>query len=143
MTCEGVVVTAPLLYQIAAVMFVLFAGGHTFGFLRFRPRTDEGAAVLESMNDVPLHIGGRSYTYGGFYRGFGLYVTVYLLFSAFLSWELGRMALLDTQASGMIGWAFCAVQVAGFALSCAYFAPITAAFSGIVAICLGLAAWLT
>lgn len=135
--------TASLLYRIGAVLFILFAAGHTFGFLKLRPNTPEGAAVWKSMNDVPLHIGGRSYTYGGFYRGFGLYVTVYLLFSAFLSWQLGQMSVQYPEACGVIGWAFCAVQVAGFALSCLYFAPITAAFSGIAAICLGLAAWLT
>ncbi|MEA2337740.1 MAG: hypothetical protein QOE82_1747 [Thermoanaerobaculia bacterium] len=135
--------TAPLLYRIAAALFVVFAAGHTFGFLKFKPATAEGLAVREAMDEVELHIGGRSYTYGGFYTGFGLYITVYLLFSALLSWHLANMALLDPQAHGIIGWAFCAVQVAGLALSCVYFAPITAALSGIVAICLGLAAWLT
>jgi hypothetical protein len=135
--------TASLLYRIAAVLFILFAAGHTFGFLKFRPATPEGTAVWQSMNDVPLHIGGRSYTYGGFYRGFGLYVTVYLLFSTVLSWQLGQMSMQYPEAGGVIGWAFCAVQIAGFALSCLYFAPITAAFSGVAAICLGLAAWLT
>jgi hypothetical protein len=135
--------TAPLLYRIAAVLFVLFAAGHTFGFLTFKPDTPEGTAVLQSMHDVQFHVGGRSYTYGGFYRGFGLYVTVYLLFSAFLSWQLGQMAMQYPQAAGTIGWAFCAVQAAGLAFSCLYFFPIAAAFSGILAICLGLAAWLT
>jgi hypothetical protein len=134
---------ASLLYRIAAVLFILFAAGHTFGFLKFRPDTPEGTAVLQSMNDVPLHIGGRSYTYGGFYRGFGLYVTVYLLFSAFLSWQLGQMSVQYPEACGVIGWAFCAVQIASFVLSCVYFAPISAAFSGLAAICVGLAAWLT
>ncbi|MEA2414558.1 MAG: hypothetical protein QOI58_1215 [Thermoanaerobaculia bacterium] len=76
------------------------------------------------------------------YRGFGLYVTVYLLFSAFLSWQLGQMSVQYPEAGGVIGWALCAVQFAGFVLSCLYFAPITAAFSGVAAICLGLAAWL-
>ncbi|MGA8810179.1 MAG: hypothetical protein WB973_20100, partial [Thermoanaerobaculia bacterium] len=135
--------TASLLYRIAAVLFVLFAAGHTFGFLRFRPDTPEGADVWQSMNDVPLHLGGRSYTYAGFYRGFGLCVTVYLLFSAFLSWQLGQMSVQYPEACGVVGWAFCAAQLASFTLSCMYFAPITAAFSGLAAICVGLAAWLT
>jgi hypothetical protein len=135
--------SASLLYRIAAVLFVLFAAGHTFGILKFRPPTAEGVAVWQSMNDVQFHLDGGSYTYGGFYRGLGIYVTVYLLFSAFLSWQLGQMSMLYPQASGAIGWAFCAVNVAGLALGVIYFVPISAVFSGVIAICLGVAAWLT
>ena len=135
--------TAPLLYRIAAVLFVLFAAGHTFGFLTFIPDTAEGKAAFQSMNDVQFHVGGGSYSYGGFYRGFGLHVTVYLLFSAFLAWQLGQMAMQYPQAAGPIGWVFCAVQVVGLALSCLYFFPIAAVFSGVLAVCIGLAAWKT
>ncbi|HEV7427129.1 MAG TPA: hypothetical protein VGQ46_12235 [Thermoanaerobaculia bacterium] len=135
--------SASLLYRIASVLFVLFAAGHTFGVLKFKAPTAEGEAVWDSMNDVQFHLGGRSYTYGGFYRGLGIYVTVYLLFSAFLSWQLGQMSMLYPQAAGAIGWAFCAVHVAGLALSVVYFAPITAVFSGVIAVCIGVAAWLT
>jgi len=135
--------TAPLFYRIAAVLFVLFAAGHTFGFLKFMPDTPDATAVFQSMNDVKFHVDGRSYTYGGFYRGFGIQVTVYLLFFAFLSWQLGQMATQYPQAAGPIGWVFCAVQVAGLALSLLYFFPIAAVFSGLLAVCTGLAAWKT
>jgi hypothetical protein len=135
--------TASLLYRIAAVLFILFAAGHTFGFLTFVPDTAEGKAVFQSMTDVQFHVDGRSYTYGGFYRGFGIHVTVYLLFSAFLSWQLGQMSVQYPQAAGPIGWVFCAVQVAGLALSILYFFPIAAVFSGLLAVCVGLAVWRT
>ena len=133
---------ATLLYRIAAVLFVLFAAGHTIGFLKFTPPTPEGVAVYDSMKSVQFNLDGRSYSYGRFYLGFGLYISVYMLFSALLAWHLGNMAMLNPGAFGIIGWAFCAVQVLGFALSCVYFAPITAVLSGAVAICLGIAAWL-
>ncbi|HYL04899.1 MAG TPA: hypothetical protein VE075_02605, partial [Thermoanaerobaculia bacterium] len=78
----------------------------------------------------------------GFYVGFGLYVTVYLLFSAFLAWYLGDLAVRDPQAIGALGWAFFAVQVASFALSWIYFSAAPALFSGLVAALTGWAAFL-
>ena len=80
------------LYRIAAILLILFATAHTFGFLKFVPPTSEGRAVLDGMNTVSLQP-GSIYTFGGFYRGFGLFATAYLLFSAYLAWYLGSLAL--------------------------------------------------
>ncbi len=132
-----------ILYRIAAVLFVLFAAGHTFGFLKFKPPTPEGIAVRDAMKNVHFHVGSRDYSYGGFYDGFGLYISVYLLFSAFLAWQLGNLAASNPHVIGATGWAFFAVQMIGLGLSFVYFAPVTAILSGIVALCLGLAAWFT
>jgi hypothetical protein len=134
--------SATLLYRIASVVFVLFAAGHTFGFMRFKPPTPEGRAVRDAMQNVRFEIGGRKYTYDGFYTGFGLFVTAHLLFSAFLAWHCGNLARTAPGAMGALGWAFFAVQVATLVLSALYFAPVTAVFSAVVALCLGGAAWL-
>ncbi len=64
-----------LLYRIASVLFVLFALGHTFGFLSFKPPSAEGLAVRDAMNNVHFQIGGANLSYGSFYTGFGLYVS--------------------------------------------------------------------
>ena len=133
--------TATLLYRIAAVIFILFAAGHTFGFLKFKAPTPEGEAVRTGMSRVAFKVGAKEFTYGGFYRGFGLYITAYLLFSAFLAWQLGTMARQAPQAIGLLGWMFCALQVAGLVLSWIYFFPVTVVFSAVVAGCLGWAAW--
>ncbi len=81
---------AILLYRTAAVLLLLFALGHTFGFLRFTPTTTEGRAVQSAMNNVRL-VTNADFTYGKFYTGFGLFATTYLLFSAFLAWYLGGL----------------------------------------------------
>ena len=133
---------ATLLYRIASVLLVLFAAGHTFGFLKFNPPTAEGQAVRDGMNSVRFQVRGGTYTYGGFYKGFGLYATTYLLFAAFLAWHLGTLAGSHPEAIGALGWVFCAVQVVSLVLSWMYFFPIPAVFSGLVAACLGWAAWL-
>lgn len=128
-------------FRVAAVLLFLFAGGHTFGFLKFRAPNPEGRAVYESMNTVTMPTRGGNMTYGGVYRGFGLYVTVYLLFAAFLAWHLATMAATNPGAIGALGWVFFAVQIASLVLSWLYFNPIPTVFSGLVAICVAAGAW--
>jgi len=133
---------ATWLYRIAALVFVLFALGHTYGFLSLRPPSDEGRAVYNAMNTVHFVVNGRSYTYGNFYRGFGLSCTVSLIFSAFLSWYLGELARSTPAAIGALGWVFFVVQLASVVLSFLYFGPPPMVLSALVAILLGSAAWL-
>ena len=134
---------ATLLYRIASGVLVLFAAGHTFGFLRFKPSSPKALAVRESMDSVRFQVGRSTFSYGGFYKGFGLYITVYLLFAAFLSWRLGALAGADPRAIVALGWAFFAVQVASLVLSWIYFSAPPAILSALLAIGLGWAALLT
>ncbi len=60
--------SATLLYRIAAFLFILFALGHTYGFLSLRAPSIEARAVFDAMNTVHFEVGGRSFSYGGFYR---------------------------------------------------------------------------
>ncbi len=132
--------SAKMLYRSAAGMFVLFAVGHTLGFLRFRPASPEALAVREAMMNVHFQVRHAAYTYGGFYTGFGLYVTVYLLFSAFLAWQLGTLTSSAPQVARSMGWALCAVQVLALLLSLVYFSAAPAVLSGVLAAMLGWAA---
>ncbi len=134
--------SATSLYRVAAVLLLLFAAGHTFGFLSFKPPTSESLAVHDAMDSVRFDFKGSSYSYGGFYKGFGLTVTAYLLFSAFLAWHLGGLASASPQSIGTLAWAFAAVQLACFVLSLLYFFLVPALFSAVVVIVLGWAAWL-
>jgi hypothetical protein len=108
----------------------------------FKPPTAEGLAVRDAMNSVQFEIKGASGSYGKFYTGFGLTVTAYLVFSAFLAWHLGGMAASQPQAVRALAWAFAAVQLACLGLTVAYFFLLPAVFSGVIAICLVWAAWL-
>jgi hypothetical protein len=135
--------TATRLYRVAAIVFVLFAVGHTYGFLSLRAPSPEGRAVYDSMNAVRFELHGRSYSYGDFYRGFGLSCTVSTLLSAFLSWHLGQLARSTPTAAGFMGWAFFILQLPGVVLSFLYFGPPPMVLSALVALILGCAAWLT
>ena len=94
------------------------------------------------MSSMDFWVGSGTFTYGGFYVGFGLYVSAYLLFSAFLAWHLGGLAAGSPQAIGALGWAFFALQLASLVLSWIYFAAVPTLFSGLVAACVGWAAYL-
>ena len=128
------------LYRIAAVMLILFAGLHTYGFLKFKPPTAEGQAVMEAMDRVHFEVKGTSLSYGGFYKGFGLFVSVYLFFSAFLAWYLGGLLTTAPRVAGMLGWLLCAAQVVCAIVGGVSFSATQAAFPGVVAACLGWAA---
>ena len=128
-----------LLFRIASMLFILFAAGHTLGFLTFKPPTPEAATVYDGMFNVHFQ---SNYSYGNFYLGMGLQVTAYLLFSALLAWHLGGVARTSPQSIGGLAWSFCGLQVAVLLLSILYFPVPPAIFSAILALCLGWAAWL-
>jgi hypothetical protein len=132
---------ASWLYRTAAVFFLLFALGHTVGFLHFRPATAEGVAVHDAMNSVRLEA-NSDFTYGKFYTGSGLFVSAYMLFSAFLAWHLGVLSSKYPQAVGTLGWSFFALQLACLVLSWIYFPAVPVAISGLQVVLLGWAAWM-
>ncbi|HYL72449.1 MAG TPA: hypothetical protein VEY89_14205, partial [Candidatus Dormibacteraeota bacterium] len=102
----------------------------------------EGMAVFDAMNAVHFEFQGGKYSYAGFYTGFGLMVTAYMLFSAFLAWHLGTVAAFQPRSIRALAWVFAAVQLACFVLSVVYFFVVPALFSGVVVMCLVWAAWL-
>jgi len=128
------------LYRISAVLLVLFAAGHTFGFIKFKAPTAEGQALRASMDSVKMEVEGKTYTYGGFYQGFGLMLTAYLLFLAVLAWHMGTLAGANQQAIGMLGWAFVVVLLVTLGLSLKYFVPPPAILSGVLTVLLAWAA---
>jgi hypothetical protein len=132
---------ATLLYRIAAVVLILFAAGHTFGVLRFKPPTNEAQAVRNVMDSVRFTVRGADVSFGDFYTGFGLAVSVYLLFTAFLSWHLGNLARAHPAALGALGWAFVALQAAIVVISWRYFSLAPALLAAVVTLCLAAATW--
>lgn len=122
-------------YRISAGLLLLFAALHTYGFLSFKPASLDALMVRDAMTNVHFQVRGASLSYGGFYRGFGLFVTAYLLFSVFLALHLAR------HPNRSIGWGLCSVQIASTALACIYFAAPQIVFSAVVAICIGCATY--
>lgn len=127
-------------FRISSVILLLFAVGHTLGFLTFRPATEEGRAVWEAMNNVHFAAKHGTYSYAGFYVGFGLFVTSSYVFEAWLLWFLGRMAARGVMEARAIAWVLCGLQVVGFGLSVRFFAGAPALLSAVAAVCVGMGA---
>jgi hypothetical protein len=133
---------ATSLYRIASGLLVIFAVTHTSGLLTFKSDSSQVPGVREAMDNVHFQFMGTNCSYGDFYIGFGLLLTAYLLFSAFMAWLLGDIARKTPQTIRGLAWGFFTVQIANLGLSWMYFFLAPAATSALVAVCLGWAALL-
>ena len=130
-----------LLYRVASGLLVLFAIGHTLGFRRTDPRWGADS-VVGSMRATRFNVDGLSRTYWDFFTGFGLFVTIFLLFAAILAWELGGLVKDQLTPLLVVSWAFAICFVCITVLSWMYFFIIPGVFSSVIGLCLVLAAWL-
>jgi hypothetical protein len=132
---------ASLLYRISAGLLVLFALGHTIGFRRVDPRWNADA-VVGAMRSISFDVQGFDRTYWDFFSGFGLFVSVFLVFAAVLAWQFGSMPPEHLSAIPIARWSFavCFVLIAG--LTWRYFFLPPGVFSTLVALGLVGAAWL-
>lgn len=130
---------ASLFYRIAAVLILLFAIGHTVGFLQSDPSWGVDS-LLALMKSIHFNIQGFSRSYWDFFLGFGFLVTLFLLFAAVLAWQLGGLATETLARMRVISWAFALCFAAVMVLSWRYFFAAPLAFSFLIMVCLILAA---
>jgi len=121
---------------------LLFDVGHTVGFRQSDPKWGVDT-LISSMRSIHFDCQGFSRTYWDFYVGFGLFVTVLLLFAAVLAWQLsglpaGTLALMRGTA-----WALALCFLAVTILSWRYFFIVPLGFSIVITVCLIAAAWLS
>ena len=127
-------------FRVSAVVLLLFAIGHTVGFLSFRPPNADGQAVFAAMNNVRFSVAGSTFSYGRFYRGFGLSISASQVFAAWLTWLLASMAYRDAKSARLIAWAMVGLQLVGLVLSLMYFSVGPALLSVVSAFCLSMGA---
>ena len=132
--------SATLLYRIAAGLLIFFALAHTAGMSSSKAPSTEASLVRRAMEDVHFRNMGSTNTYYGYYLGFGLSLSAYLLFAAFVSLHLGALAKRNPATIGGLGWALFVVQSAIFVICCVWFFAPPMVTSGLIAICLGIAA---
>ncbi len=129
---------ARLPFRLSAVVLLLFALGHTAGFLTFRPKEPEAVGVLESMRRVPFNFGGHTVHWIDLYTGFGLAISVAGFSFVIIAWRLSTATAAEAPLARTIAWLLCAIQAANVVLSLRYFGPVQAAFS---LVCAALLAW--
>ena len=132
--------TSRVLYRVAAVLILLFDLGHSAGFPWSDPKwgVDVGA-----MKTTRFQVLGFSRTYWDFYVGFGLIISLFLLLSAVLAWQLGGLTRQTRTSMRVTEWALVVCFAAMTVLNWRYFFSIPIAFSGLITICLAGATWLS
>ncbi len=131
-----------VLYRIASILLLLFAIGHTLGFTKTDPKWGVDALV-GSMRSIHFDAQGFSRSYWDFFVGFGLFVSMFLLFSAVLAWQLGGLPQESLASMRGIAWAFAVCFLVVASLSWRFFFPAPVIFSVAIALCLISAAWLS
>ena len=132
---------ASLLYRVASILLILFALGHTLGFRRVDPRWGIDS-IIGALRSTHFDVQGLNRTYWDFYTGFGLFVTVLLIFLAVLSWQLGSLPKESLLLMPLLTWGLAACFVVVTFLSWKYFFMVPMIFSGVVTICFIFAAWI-
>jgi len=127
-------------YRLAAYALTLYAMGHTLGAVvstpAFGPESD---AVVASMKTVRVVAMGADCTWYGFYRGFGIFVSIFFVFSAVVAWQLGGNSLEERVAFAPLTWALFASYAVSIGTAWLYFFPMPLAFSILVTLLLGVA----
>jgi hypothetical protein len=127
-------------YRLAAYALALYALGHTMGAVvstpRFGPESD---AVVAAMKSVHVAAMGANCTWYGFYRGFGIFVSIFFVFSAIMAWLLGGKSVEERLALAPLTWALFASYAVSIGTAWLYFFPMPLAFSALVTVLLGIA----
>ena len=122
-------------YRIASVLLLLFAIGHTFGFRQNVPEWGV-TSVIDLMRSIHFDAQGFNRTYWDFFSAFGLYFSVFLLFSAVLAWQLAGLPaeIFSRMRSTACALAICFAAVTALSFRYAFTIPIV--FSSLVTLCL-------
>ncbi|KAK9234318.1 hypothetical protein V1525DRAFT_413453 [Lipomyces kononenkoae] len=127
--------------HISTYVLLVFASGHTLGLCLPHDYTPAANAVLASMKTVHFDFNGSDCTFYGFYTGFGLMVTVFMLFSAFLTWLLAEAKASDRAVLKPIAWALLLAYLPMTGLSWMYFFVFPGVFSTVITGLIGWGCW--
>jgi len=120
----------------------VFFAGHTAGGMLSQKSIGPGAdAVFHAMKTVQFNFKGAICTWYGFWFGFGLMVSAFLLFSAIAAWQLDKVPPESWPLVSTIAWALAASQVCTAVLSWAYFFAGPGLVATAVALLLGAGAF--
>jgi len=135
-------VKASLLYRISSILLLLFAAGHTLGFRQVDPAWGVDGLV-QSMKSIHFNVNGSDRTYWDFFSGFGLFVTVLMVFASVIAWQFGGLPSGTLAGMRVSRWGFVVCFAVVAYLSWRYFFSVPVVFSIAVLVCLAAAAWVS
>ena len=95
------------------------------------------------MKSIHFDVNGSYRSYYDFYLGFGLFVTVLLVFAAIVAWQFGSLPAGTLASMGVGAWGFVVCFAVVAYLNWRYFFSIPLGFSVVITLCLASAAWLS
>lgn len=109
-------------FRIATYLLLLFCLGHTAGgMLEQKSLGPASDAVFAAMKSVHFMFNGSDATWYGFWFGFGITLSAYIVFSAIIAWQLDKVPRERWRDVSVIAWALTATQLASALLSFKYF----------------------
>lgn len=109
-------------FRAASVLLVVFCVMHTAGGMLSEPSLgDASDTVFEAMKRVHFQFNGADATWYGFWFGFGLTASVFLLLSAAIAWQLDRIPPEEWPRVSPIAWSLFASHVVNTVLAWKYF----------------------
>jgi prolipoprotein diacylglyceryltransferase len=126
-------------FRIAAVLLFVFCVMHTGGgMLAQKSLGPASDAVFEAMKRVHFDFNGADCTWYGFWFGFGLTASIFLLLSALVAWELERVPSELWSRLGLVPWAFVAAHVGNTVLAWKYFFAGPGVFGALISLLLAV-----
>jgi len=129
-------------YRIAAILMVLIAVAHTFGFSQSDPAWGADA-LLASMRSLHFDVQGSSRTYWDLFLAAGYSVGVFYLFAAVLAWQLGGLPPASLAGMRVTAWALTLCFAIITAVAWKYLFIVPFVFALVITMCLTTAAGLS
>ena len=109
-------------FRAASVLLAIFCVMHTAGGMLAQKSLGLASdAVFEAMKRVHFTFNGADCTWYGFWFGFGLTASVFLLLSSILAWQLETIPADVWPRLRVTAWSITLAQVANTILSWKYF----------------------
>lgn len=125
--------------RIASVLTFIHAVLHTLGGVFGKPDPGVQAATVATMRANEFVVMGATRSYGDFYLGLGLVVSVFLTVEAVVFWQLSLLAKSDALRLRPVLTTFLVGYLCAAVVSYRYFFAAPVATEILIALCLGLA----
>jgi hypothetical protein len=129
-------------FRSASVLLFAFCLMHTAGGMLAQKSLGLASdAVFAAMKSVHFEFNGADCTWYGFWFGFGLTASIFLLLSSIVAWQLERIPNELWPSLQTISWAFVLSHVANTVLAWKYFFAGPGVFGMVISLLLAVGTW--
>jgi hypothetical protein len=128
-------------FRSASVLLFVFCVLHTAGgMLAQKSLGPASDAVFESMKRVHFDFNGSDCTWYGFWFGFGITASIFLMLSSVVAWQLDQVPSEAWPRVRVISWAFVVAHAGNAVISWKYFFTGPGVFGTLITLLLAVGA---